>query len=207
MPPACQAAWNYPTCTAYVPVPGWEYSAYGGIGLPWWEATFPYYKAANILLCPDQTSAAIYSSTSIRPSYGLNINMTTIPPGCTGPLAWTGISVAKITSPTTKIMISELRASVLPDYLGYLRNDSYGFWSEPAIVDTPGTNATADLAANGGIWYSGDPVKARHSQGCIFGFADGHVKWMTNQPGLLYVDTVPSTDVNVQHYWNPASND
>lgn len=210
LPPARSSAWNA-ACTDWngYGQPEWYNTALGGGRGPlWWQLSFPYYKSLQLMVCPSHKSAGIVSSTDLNPSYAINYQLS-LRPACDGTSpgrGWTGIHSSAIARSAEKILITEVRVYDLPEWVGDLRSDAYGFWTEPAITlaapaDQNWPGGTANVA-----WYSGDPVnfvaRSRHFEGCNFLFCDGHVKWMTNQPGLLFCDNTGSTQA--QHWWIPT---
>jgi prepilin-type N-terminal cleavage/methylation domain-containing protein/prepilin-type processing-associated H-X9-DG protein len=204
------------TCGAFLTpdTPAWANSQLGSIKGPlWWQTSYPYYKSLQIMICPSHSGAKVISSTDVNPSYAMNINfMLGKNSGecSSGTKAAIGIKESQVTRPAGKILVSELRVYDIPEMLGdYNRPmDNYSFWTEPAIrLAAPADNnwPGGDAAAN--LWYNGYlsvPAVAdnRHLDGCNFLFADGHVKYMTNRTGLLWLDT--GVNNNVKSWWDPT---
>lgn len=189
----------------------WYGSHLGNYGPLWWQMTFPYTKSLQIMVCPSHNLGKVVSATSLLPSYGMTDSFTQpigggCPPGGGTPY-YRGINASAVSRAAEKIMVGELRVSVLPEHIGALRSDKYGWWTEPAMDDPnetnpAGTGGTASCWYFNGICY-GDR-QSRHLDGSNFLFADGHVKYMTTTTaGLLYTGYAsPSTNTTVRHWWD-----
>lgn len=201
--------------------PEWYSTAYGnGHGPLWWQHTFPYTKSLQIMICPSHskvrgitsTTNAPYPSGSpgytVYPSYGININYTVQRRDPVNfPAGWYGLKQGQVTRPAEKILVTELRVSMLPESVGTLATiGTYGAgWGEPAINDGDFTGGSA--AQNS--WYTSDPsatANSRHFEGCNFLFADGHVKYLPGKTeGLMYTQlSSPSTNPLARHWWDPV---
>lgn len=200
-------------------VPEWHYTHYGnGRGPLWFQTNFSNIQDARLLLCPSQPGAKIFSTTNaawpggpgmaLRLSYGMNYQLAwdKTPPVIDKP--WKPYRLEQLRRPSEKIMMSEVRSSLLPEWVGDLRNDHYGFWQQPAIfLAPPLDNNWAGQPVP--YWYHLDPddgpAKSRHGQGCLFVLLDGHVELFTaNEPGVLYVDIpAPASNLNVRRRWDP----
>lgn len=207
--------------------PEWQSTAYGnGRGPLWFQLLFPYYKSIQIMICPSARGSSIISSTAacwpastagmcIRPAYGMNQafdfgtefrNLNVQPNGWYGLGGWIGLRESAVMRPAEKILAGEMRAPVLPEWLGYLRTDQYGVVAMPAIDDK---NYGGYGSSVTNCWYTGDvagsPANDRHGAGANFLFADGHVKLMKDAAGLMYSNySSPSSNVDVRHWWDPT---
>lgn len=195
--------------------PEWFTTANGpGRGPLWWQGLYPYTKSLQILVCPSNRESKVTSSTLVAPAYGMNIQFNKND-GCAsggGNARYPGINAAAVTQSASKILVGELRVATIPEKLGDLRTDQYGQYTEPAIR-SENDNGWPGGSKSGNCWYApgadctyggGKPANSRHFEGANFLFADGHVKFMGNQPGILWLDLAsPSTDNNVKHWWVP----
>jgi prepilin-type N-terminal cleavage/methylation domain-containing protein/prepilin-type processing-associated H-X9-DG protein len=202
--------------------PEWFQSHYGnGHGQLWWQLAADYMGDFSSLLCARHENGRILSRTTagwgggpgwnIRPSYASNLNLTEqlrILPSNNGgsPAYWRGYRLSAIKNAENKFYLGELRVALLPEWLGSLRRDRYGFWQEPAYrIEPPGDNGW-DGGVVGVKWYNADGnAETRHHNGTNFLFADAHAAFVTgNTPGVMYVEaTSPTTDVNVRKWWDP----
>jgi prepilin-type N-terminal cleavage/methylation domain-containing protein/prepilin-type processing-associated H-X9-DG protein len=212
-PPAYAATYaSPPSCSAFTApdrTPWFNTSLGTAWGPLWWQIAYPYYNNLQLLICPSHRGGKVNSSTDVDPSYAMNINfMRGKNSGeCSaGYRAGVGVQLSQVARPAEKLLVGELRSQLIPERLGdYNRPiDSYSFWTEPAIRDEsdggwPGGNKAANT------WYTNSPANSRHFDGANFLFADGHVKYMTNQTGILWMDIPsPSLNANVQHWWEPT---
>ena len=162
MPAMIQQNWDVACSCCYLPAgptPHWQTNdGYGDEGTLWWQTVYPYYKSAQVLICPDMRTAKVIDATHIEAAYGLNSFLSTWPTitQCgQGNVSSTGLSVSKITNPSDKFMIGEVRTGVLPDLLGphYQNSGSSKYWSEPAILGNLPLDV-ANVVANAGAWYN-----------------------------------------------------
>ena len=115
--------------------------------------------------------------------------------------------ISTIVRPAEKILVTELRNSLIPEKMGYIAgNAGTAQWTQPAIrVEAPGDQNWAGGVPNS-AWYSlaGDNGQSRHFDGCNSLFADGHVKFMTNQSGVLWLDLSGPPNNLAKHWWDPT---
>ncbi len=144
----------------------------------------------------------------LQSSYGYNSLFTVFVRNPATLEGWRGISQSQIQNSDEKIIIQEVRSYQL-DPLSTLSTGSYGFWSEPPIeVDPPGDGNWPGGDTANRYWYTANaPAVSRHFDGANFLFVDGHVKFMNNRAGILWMDVAsPSTNPVTQHWWDPTYN-
>lgn len=204
----------------------------------WLDYLYPYTKNLDVFTCPDNSGSKVTSlSTAVctytapstcsgggsgyklQPGYGMNLNFETGPTACAaGGLNayYIPISIAKVLDPSNKIMIGDLRVASIPDAYGWLRQDKFGQWGEPAIaVDSDGSPANQAGSSGTTCWYTGSAatypcvqgaaVVNRHQNGCLFLFADGHAQLLSTQAGIMFANySSPTTNTTVTHWWDPT---
>lgn len=118
----------------------------------WYTPMYPYVKNAQVFKCP-----------SLRNDGG-NANTDYVLNG----LFAHGLPQSQFTRPAEQIMIAERATGV-----GY---DGYHPW--PNSSSQNWDDLGAYLAGDGHNWFLDHIAQARHNDGCNYGFADGHAKWL-----------------------------
>ena len=198
----------------------WYGTHYGqGRGPLWWQFTYPYLGDMHVMLCPAHRYGRIISTTdaaypagspgmNVRVSYGMNINLTDQVRQFGR--WWQGYRPSTIRDPAEKILVSELRVALLPEWVGSLRTDQYGFWQEPAMYIAPPLDNGWPGGIPGECWYcpggncAESDAEDRHLEGCNFLFVDGHANFLAKQNGLVWCDIpAPQNHPDVRKWWDP----
>ncbi len=176
---------------------------------------YSYIKSAGVYLCPDdptgvKTNLDGNQETDYPVSYGYNLNLINN--------GHDGGTLGQITSPANTIQIFEVVNSHA-DLLNQNEGDSIiatgpdgngtagwidiagGSCSNPERYDTGIMGNPPEMGTCGskGISYYNKPT-GRHSDGSVFGFADGHVKWLKGiQVSTGYGNDNPNCDQGTWH--------
>lgn len=148
-----------------------------GTGIPWWQSLNPYVKSEATYLCPDDT---YNRGTGVTPvSYSIAFDWGDWGVGNEARWAAAGTNIAKITQPSSTILIGE-------------RWNSYKQW---------GQGWAADLWCNDGEFLYGQnnhmPASIGHGGGSNYGLCDGHAKWMHFETTMLPTDGSELTQTQI----------
>ena len=149
-----------------------------------WQAVQPYIKSIQILQCPSETTppnsnpdaepySGTYGSTSFT-DYFYNSGLTDYDPA----FGNVGMNDAKLTHPVTTIVAGDNGPYNAANLIPYYQDDSNnGYACAGIIVSYPNSGNCGAPALN-------RTSAVRHLEGAVYGFADGHVKWL--KPTAIY---------------------
>ncbi|MDR3707509.1 MAG: DUF1559 domain-containing protein [Capsulimonadaceae bacterium] len=160
---------------------------------------YPYVKAKDVYMCPDDTSAQTKGAPPNTPlSYAMNacvlqpqsyklINKITVCPGLP-------ISSLQTTSDTALFL--EEAAGQTTSAQGLVCTNGGTGTTDDGYFLANGTGGSTTITVNGtsvsGYWYGTNCFSYRHSLGSNVLFVDGHVKW-SNFQNLLKTNSTGAT--------------
>ncbi len=131
----------------------------------WWAAIYPYVKNVDVYYCPSKGGSNVdyatyhYHNTHFWKSpswmYGMNPNVQ---------YRANGLALALIPYPAELIVLGDSCHGMGDDWRMCFPDAPGGWSSSPRKCDIARNNQ--------------DPDYARHNGGNVYGFADGHVKWL-----------------------------
>jgi prepilin-type N-terminal cleavage/methylation domain-containing protein/prepilin-type processing-associated H-X9-DG protein len=134
---------------------------FGSVGNPpllWYRAIYPYTHNYQILYCPDRKDKG--------PAYGMNWHAS-------------GQAVGQMWDAAAKILVGD----VLPDVDGINAQPGWPNAPDPTEwwINDIGNDADPNNPAPSDNSYTALGKPQPHNDGVIYGFGDGHVKWMKEE--------------------------
>jgi len=133
--------------------------------MAWWASVYPYIKNTGVYCCPEANTSNVdyatyhYHNTHfwLSPSniYGMNPNVQ---------YRANGLKIGQIPAPSTLIVIGDSCHGMGDDWRMCFPNAPGSWSSSPQKCVNARTNMLESYA--------------RHNGGNLYGFADGHTKWM-----------------------------
>lgn len=156
---------------AYSDEPGAGY----GDWMYWTVMLQPYVKSTQVFICPNTQS----SDSVTQLNYGINARIS--PATSQYAVLPQATSLASLVSPASAYMIFDAGSySIIPSWAA---SPEYNLFI-PGAGDVLGLTATSCVGTTAYYQvpkYENDCMHARHFDGNVVGFADGHVKWIKAQ--------------------------